>query len=165
MPCAQVPDRASSTLACTLAAGVLLAACGGEDASRRAQSDSSARSAPAVDPDEYANQVIYAFRVADFRNRDPQDAPETSDRSAFVDTIEELTPPEGHEMAHRQMVSAFDAYVAAREEALTAALNPPGPMAPASRPSGRPATGILEAARGRARGCGPVRQLCPAGAA
>jgi len=39
------------------------------------------------------------------------------DWSAFVDTIDELTPPEDREMAHRQMISAFDAYVHARDKA------------------------------------------------
>jgi|tagenome__1003787_1003787.scaffolds.fasta_scaffold20801464_2 hypothetical protein len=46
-------------LRATLAAG-LLTACGDEDAAERAQSHSSTPSASAVDPDEYANQVVDA---------------------------------------------------------------------------------------------------------
>lgn len=99
-----------------LAATALLAACGsGGDTADTAP---AAPSSTAVDPDEYAQQVVEAFRSTyPAGGDDLEDPAQTADWSAFVATLEDLQPPDGEEADHNRMVAGFQAYVDAREDA------------------------------------------------
>ena len=110
--------RALAVLA-TVAAAVALSACGGES------DDSTSQGGPAPTPSassssdkatEYTQEIVQAFRATHPAGGAHYDVP-TSDWVAFVSTIEDLSPPGGEEMAHEQMVAAFEAYVAARQDA------------------------------------------------
>ncbi len=113
----------------TLAAGLLVTACGNGDAAQQAQSAPSATSQSAVGPDEYADWVVDAFR-ATHPDGGAHSEVSSPDWAAFVSTIEGLTPPEGEELDHERMVAGFEAYVEAREEADDVCAASPGPGGP-----------------------------------
>jgi hypothetical protein len=97
------------------AAGVALSGCGGDSGEETARPESSA-STTAVDPAEYADAVIDAFDATYPTTGTDVDAP-AADWAAFASVIGDLTPPEGQELNHERMVTAFEAYVDAREQA------------------------------------------------
>jgi hypothetical protein len=97
------------------AAGVALSACGGDSSEETATPEASA-STTAVDPAEYADAVIDAFNATYPATGTDADAP-AADWAAFATVIADLTPPAGEELDHERMVTAFEAYVDAREQA------------------------------------------------
>ncbi|MGY1702747.1 hypothetical protein [Geodermatophilus sp. SYSU D00766] len=113
------------------AASLVLAACSSSSETTADAAETTAASTT-VDTDQYSDQVIDAFDATYPTEGTDTEAP-PSDWAAFVDTIRDLQPPEGEETAHRQMVSAFDAYVDAREEAEDTCDESPGPGGPCFR--------------------------------
>jgi hypothetical protein len=97
------------------AAGVALSGCGGDGGEETATPESSA-STTAVDSAEYADAVIDAFYATYPTTGTDVEAP-AADWAAFVSVVTDLTPPEGEELNHERMVTAFEAYVDAREQA------------------------------------------------
>ena len=110
--------RALAVLA-TVTAAVTLSACGG--GSDDSSSEGGPASTPIASPSsekarEYTQEIVRAFRATHPAGGAHYDVP-TSDWVAFVSTVEDLSPPDGEETDHEQMVAAFEAYVAARQDA------------------------------------------------
>jgi hypothetical protein len=113
-----------------LAAVLTLAGCGGGGPGGD-QAASATTDAPKVDPEDYADQVIEAFRATYPTNPEYEgDRGDASDWAAFVAVISKLEPPEGQELAHERMATAFEAYVQADVEAEDVCAEHPGPGGP-----------------------------------
>jgi hypothetical protein len=111
-----------------VAVGMALAGCGSGEA---VGGSAAGTSSDAVDPDQYADEIIEAFRSTyPAGGNDPEDVAQTADWTAFVTTIEGVEPPKGEDLAHDRMVAGFQAYVDAREEADDVCRETPGPTGP-----------------------------------
>ncbi len=115
-----------------LAAVAALAACGGGgEASENATATTSSAASESVDPDEYADEIVAAFREVHPVGAVHYEVP-VSDWRAFVSTIEALTPPEDEKVDHERMVAGFQAYADAAESAEETCAARPGPGGPCS---------------------------------
>lgn len=112
-----------------MAAPLVLAGCSGGGDEGQAPEPASTSSATATSSEDYADTVIEAFRETRPTGTEYYDVP-ASDWKAFVSVIEDLTPPEGAELAHERMVAGFDAYAEQSEQAEETCKATPGPGGP-----------------------------------